>query len=62
MSSDTNKIYTYDVFEEKEIEIKAKGFTAIVLQHELDHLDGIVYYDRIAKNDPYQEIENSVLI
>ena len=52
----------YDVFEEKEIEIKAKGFTAIVLQHELDHLDGIVYYDRISKNSPYQEIENSVFI
>lgn len=52
----------YDVFEEKEIEIKAKGFTAIVLQHELDHLDGIVYYDRISKNSPYQEIENSILI
>jgi len=52
----------YDVFQEKEIEITAKGYKSIVLQHELDHLNGIVYYDRISKNNPYQEIENSILI
>ena len=52
----------YDVFQEKEITINAKGYDAIVLQHELDHLSGILYYDRIDKNNPNLEIENSVLI
>ncbi len=52
----------FDVFENKEIEINAKGYDAIVLQHELDHLSGILYYDRINKNNPNLQIENSVLI
>ena len=52
----------YDVFQKKVIDIKAKGFDAIVLQHEYDHLDGIIYYDRINKLEPTKEIENSVLL
>jgi len=34
------------------IEIKAKGYLAVILQHELDHLDGILFYDRIDKDAP----------
>ena len=30
------------------LEIKAAGFEAIVLQHELDHLDGLLFLDRVA--------------
>ena len=30
------------------LEIKAEGFEAIVLQHELDHLDGALFLDRVA--------------
>lgn len=30
------------------LEIKAEGFEAIVLQHELDHLDGLLFLDRVA--------------
>lgn len=30
------------------LEINAKGFEAIVLQHELDHLDGALFLDRVA--------------
>ena len=52
----------YDVFQDKVIDINAKGYDAIVLQHEYDHLDGVVFYDRINKENPVQEIENSVLI
>ena len=37
----------------KEEFITARGFEAIVLQHEIDHLDGILYYDRIDKKDPF---------
>jgi peptide deformylase len=29
------------------IEISAKGFTARVIQHETDHLDGVLFFDRM---------------
>lgn len=31
---------------------------AIAFQHEIDHLNGIVYIDRIDKNNPYKDEEN----
>ena len=52
----------YIVVSKKEVLIKAKGYDAIVLQHEYDHLDGILYYDRINKKEPNKEIPNSYLI
>ncbi len=29
------------------ITLRLRGYIAIVFQHELDHLDGIMFYDRI---------------
>lgn len=34
----------------KEIRIKAEGWFARILQHEIDHLDGVLYTDRIPAN------------
>lgn len=31
----------------KPVRIKAEGYLAVVLQHEIDHLDGIMFTDRI---------------
>lgn len=31
-----------------QVELQTEGFEAIVLQHEIDHLDGILFIDRIA--------------
>lgn len=33
----------------KRIEMKASGFTARVIQHETDHLDGVLFFDRMAR-------------
>ena len=33
----------------KEVEIEANGLLARVFQHEYDHLDGILFIDRIEK-------------
>ena len=33
----------------KDIEIKAGGLFAIALQHEIDHIDGILFIDRLSK-------------
>ena len=32
----------------KEIEVKADGLLARVLQHEIDHLNGILFIDRLS--------------
>lgn len=45
-------IETYNLFTHSVETIKATGYFAIVLQHELDHLDGILYMERINKLDP----------
>ena len=46
----------------KEIRIVARGYDAIVLQHEYDHLDGLFFYDRINKKDPNGQLPNEELI
>jgi peptide deformylase len=34
--------------EGKEIKLKAEGFLARVFQHEIDHLDGKLFFDRLS--------------
>ena len=34
--------------DEKPVRIEAEGFLAVVLQHEIDHLNGILFIDRIS--------------
>jgi peptide deformylase len=41
--------------------IKLKGYDAIVVQHEIDHTNGIMFYDRINEKNPFA-IENGMLI
>lgn len=55
-------VQAFDYLSNKEIEIHATGYLAIVLSHEIDHLKGILFYDHINKNDPYKELPNSLLI
>jgi len=45
--------------EGKEVQLRLKGLLAIVFQHEIDHLNGVMFYDRIDKKDPFKQIENS---
>lgn len=42
--------------DQKEVEIDAEGFLAVALQHEIDHLDGKLFLDRISslKRDMYK--------
>ncbi|MDO3409061.1 peptide deformylase [Saccharibacillus sp. CPCC 101409] len=48
------KLKAYDT-EGKEVLLKLKGYPAIVMQHELDHLNGVMFYDHINAKDPQQE-------
>ncbi|MFA5421925.1 MAG: peptide deformylase [Bacilli bacterium] len=56
------KVKGYDVLTDGEIEIAARGYGAIILQHEIDHLDGILYYDRINPTNPFEKIEDAIEI
>lgn len=38
--------------------IRAREELAIVFQHELDHLNGIMFTDKIDKNDPFKDMDN----
>jgi peptide deformylase len=41
----------------KEVRIKSTGFTARAFQHEIDHLDGILFIDRLTNLDTLQRVE-----
>ena len=41
--------------------IKLKGYNSNVVQHEIDHTNGIMFYDRINPNNPF-EIKEGLLI
>ncbi|MGG4181539.1 peptide deformylase [Virgibacillus pantothenticus] len=41
------------------IKLRLKGYAAIVFQHEIDHLNGIMFYDHINKQNPYFIPENT---
>ena len=56
------KVKAYDALKNEEIIIKADGYLAIVLQHELDHFKGILFYDHINTKDPYHQEAGSLII
>ena len=56
------KMEAYDALTDQEIIITARGFDAIVLQHEYDHLDGKFFYDRIDPKRPNQVLMNEELL
>ncbi len=53
---------TVKFFDTEGIEHKMRltGLPAIAFQHELDHLNGVMFYDRINEKDPFGEIENGI--
>ena len=41
----------------KEIRVKSSGLTARAFQHELDHLDGVLFTDRLTSLDTLQRVD-----
>ena len=56
------KVKGYDMLQDREVTFRASGYVAIVLQHEIDHFSGILFYDRINPDDPYAPVENAIVI
>ncbi len=42
--------------------IRLKNYPAIVCQHEIDHLHGILFYDHINKENPFQRDDDEIFI
>jgi peptide deformylase len=56
------KVRAYDLLQDKKVVLSAEGYIAVVLQHEIDHLSGILFYDRIDPNDPWKQDEEALVI
>lgn len=56
------KVKGYDLLQNKEITIRANDYLAIVLQHEIDHFDGVLFYDHIDTKEPFAIKENAIII
>ena len=55
-------VEAFDAKINEHVRITARGYDAIVLQHEIDHLKGILFYDRIDPKDPFKSIPGAVEI
>lgn len=53
-------LYDFETGELVESTLRLKGYLAIVFQHEYDHLNGILFIDRINKDDPFYIPENAI--
>lgn len=58
---DKLKIHYYTVDGEEKT-IRLKDYPAIVASHEIDHLNGHLFYDRINKENPFNLAEDTVVI
>ena len=56
------RLKAFDALQNKDIEIVARGYDAIVLQHEYDHLNGMFYYDRINPQSPNEALPSEEII
>ena len=56
------KVVAFDE-NQKEVKIEAEGLLAVALQHEIDHLDGKLFIDRISrlKRDLYTRRRKKML-
>lgn len=55
-------VKAYDALPGKDVTIRAEGYDAVVLQHEIDHLNGVFFYDHIDPKDPEKELPGAIAI
>lgn len=56
------RIQAYDCISNQQVEIKAKGYLGVVLQHEIDHLHGVLFYDHIDQDNPWVAKDKTTII
>jgi peptide deformylase len=52
----------YDDFDGNQQTLRVRDYPAIVCQHEIDHLNGHLYYDKINKKDPFNLDPSTVVV
>lgn len=55
------RVRAYDLLQNKEVTIVATDYLSIVLQHEIDHLNGILFYDYINKENPFDTTDLNLI-
>lgn len=55
-------VRAYNLLTDKQEDIVFTNYYAIIVQHEIDHLKGILFYDRINKLNPFEERPGAVRI
>ena len=56
------KVKAYDALKKEDVVIKQDGYLAIAFQHELDHFNGVLYYDHINPDNPMDMDPNAIAI
>jgi peptide deformylase len=46
----------------KQHQIRLKNYPAIVCQHEIDHLHGVLFYDHINQDNPFAKTDDEIFI
>lgn len=56
------KVKAYDLLRDAEVTLRLNGYLAVVFQHELDHNNGILFYDHINSKDPFFIKDGAIII
>ncbi|MBQ9327336.1 MAG: peptide deformylase [Solobacterium sp.] len=56
------KVSGYDLLTDQNVTIRARGYLAIVLQHEIDHFSGVLFYDHIDPKNPHPDVPGAMVI
>ncbi|WP_322900457.1 peptide deformylase [Mycoplasmopsis felis] len=52
----------YSYFNKKMMRYEVSDYLAIVFQHELDHLNGMLFIDRLHKKNPWKKRKNAIYL
>lgn len=55
------RVKAYDLLQEQEVTLRLNNYLAIIFQHEIDHLHGVLFYDYINQKNPWDD-ENLKII
>jgi peptide deformylase len=55
-------VKAFDLLKNKEMTYVFTGFGSMVVQHEIDHLKGILFYDHIDKKNPFKKLDDATII
>ena len=56
------RVKAFDLLKNNYVEYEFRGYPAIIVQHEIDHLKGILFYDHINKTNPFIKKPGSIAI